>query len=133
MSQFSCQGVSLPGSEEKQGRKKMNLVGTRPRTHGYVWARSTWDAAPSPPALGKRVPGGVWSCSASAGISRLSPASQPGARQGRKPASSLGSSLCPHSSRGDGKRHCGFSREVPRWWRVPALQHKAFSSPGGSG
>lgn len=112
MSQFSCQGVSLPGSEEKQGKKKMNPAGTRPRTRGYVWARPMWVSSCTRKMCARR----RLELLCSPGISRLSPATQPGARQGEKPASSRISPLYPHSSRGDGKRRCCFSREVPRWW-----------------
>ena len=45
MAQFSCQGVSLPGSEENQGRKTTKRAGTRPCTHGDGWARPLWDGA----------------------------------------------------------------------------------------
>lgn len=98
MSQFSCQGVSLPSSEENQGREKRNLAGTWPGTHGDVRARPTGDEHPSPPTRGEMGARRCLEQRCAPGMSQLPPASQLRARQGEQPAPRLGVSLSPHSS-----------------------------------
>lgn len=119
MSQFSCQGVSLPSSEEKQGRKKMNLAhagmcGQDPcgmHLHLLLHLENVCLEVPRAallvgylPALAC-IPAGRQAGREASVLAHLF--STLTARQGMENAGA--------ASPGNGKRRCCFSCEVPHW------------------